>query len=194
LLPGSRAQEVANLFPLFLEAARALPGRRFVVPAASDELYEALKGAPGVEVTRGNSLEVLGRAEAALVASGTATLEAALLGVPCVAAYKVSRLTAAVARRVLQVPYVTLPNIVAGREVIPELLQERAEPAGLARALEAVMAAPGSQLAGFAEVREKLGGPGAIARAAHAILADAGLVVEGHAVDGPGAGVVAGPA
>jgi lipid-A-disaccharide synthase len=179
LLPGSRAQEVAQLFPLFLETARALrarrPDLRFIVPAASDALYEALRSADLVEVTRGNSLDVLRRAQAALVASGTATLEAALLGVPCAAAYRVHWLTAAVARRVLNVPHVTLPNIVAERTVIPEFLQDAAAPAPLAAALERLLDDPAEVLAGYAEVRERLGGAGAIARAARAILADAGL-------------------
>ncbi|MDB5099159.1 MAG: lpxB [Cyanobacteria bacterium RYN_339] len=184
LLPGSRTQEVAHLYPLFMEVAHVLhtrrPGVRFILPAASDALYEELRWKVAgqrlpIELTRGNSLDALRRADAALMASGTATLEAALLDVPCVAAYKVHWLTAAVARRLLRVRFVTLPNIVADRLVIPEYLQDEAEPIPLAHMLNRLLDAPGEVLAGYAQVRDLLGGPGAIARAAQAILADAGL-------------------
>jgi lipid-A-disaccharide synthase len=177
LLPGSRAQEVAHLLPVFEGAARILkarrPGLRFVLPVAADRLVVAAD--PIIEVTRESSLDVLRQADAALVASGTATLEAALLDVPCVAAYKVHWLTAAVAKRLLKVPFVSLPNIVAERAVIPELLQDAAAPEPLARALEALLDDPAAVLAGYADVRERLGGTGAIGRAADAILADAGV-------------------
>lgn len=187
LLPGSRAQEVAQLLPVFLEAGRRvkaqLPELTLLLPAASAGLRQAIEpvaAAAGVAVRLldGQGAEALAAADVALAASGTVTLEAAILDVPCVAAYRVSRLTAFLAKRLLKVRHVTLPNIVEGDEVIPEFLQERVDPALLAPAVVELLADPEArqrQIRGMARVREKLGGPGALERAARAILADAGV-------------------
>ncbi|HEY9723208.1 MAG TPA: hypothetical protein V6D47_14455, partial [Oscillatoriaceae cyanobacterium] len=118
-------------------------------------------------------------------ASGTATLEAAVLGVPCLAAYRVSPLTAWLARRLLRVPHVSLPNIVAERTVIPEFLQAHAAPGPLAEAVLQLLDDPRAREAqrqGLAEVRDRLGGPGAIARAAEMVLETAGLSSERSAL------------
>lgn len=181
LLPGSRAQEVAALLPVFLDAAarlhQARPGLRFALPVASPHLEAAARAAIAgsnlpIELHAGRSHDLLRRARVALAASGTATLEAALLDVPCVAAYKVSALTAWIAERLLHGRYVTLPNIVAEREVIPECLQARACGAVLAETALGLLdegPARAAMQAGYAEVRERLGGPGAVARAAAVI-------------------------
>jgi lipid-A-disaccharide synthase len=136
-----------------------------------------------VTLVEGNAQSVLRAADVAVAASGTVTLEAAILGVPCVAAYQVSKLTAFLAKRLLKVRHVTLPNIVAGKEVIPEYLQERANAEELGRAVLRLLgdtAARAAMTRDMADVRDRLGKPGAIERAARAILADAGLMPEGR--------------
>jgi lipid-A-disaccharide synthase len=192
LLPGSRPQEVRSLLPAFLGAARrvleALPEAQVLLPLAGEHVrseIEARVVESGLPVTlvEGNAQSVLRAADVAVAASGTVTLEAAILGVPCVAAYQVSKLTAFLAKRLLKVRHVTLPNIVAGKEVIPECLQERANAEELGRAVLRLLgdtAARAAMKRDMAEVRDRLGGPGAIERAAKAILADAGLTPEGR--------------
>jgi lipid-A-disaccharide synthase len=187
LLPGSRPQEVRSLLPIFLGAAahilQALPETRVLLPVASGHLRDevcarvAESGLP-IMVVEGQAQSVLRAADVAVAASGTVTLEAAILGVPCVAAYQVSKLTAFLAKRLLKVRHVTLPNIVAGKAVIPELLQDDANPEALSRAVLRLLGDAHARAAmkrDMAEVREQLGAPGAIARAAAAILADAEL-------------------
>ena len=185
LLPGSRAQEVRTLLPALLGAAAqihaALPEAAFVLPAAAPGLRDevaALVGVSGLPIAMPETPGPAAWADAdlALAASGTAVLEAAILDVPCVAAYRVSRLTAFLARHLLRVEHVTLPNIVAGRAIVPELLQGEARPERLAEAglqLLTDAAARDAIRAGYAEVRGRLGGPGAIARAADLVLATA---------------------
>lgn len=142
LLPGSRANEVSRLAPLMLDAAaamrRARPDLHFLVPAANDRaamLAERAAAASGVavQIVAGRSHDVLAACDVALVASGTATLEAALFKKPMVITYRVPRLTAAWMRRQARLPWIGLPNILAGRSVVPELVQEAATPQALAR-------------------------------------------------------------
>ncbi len=180
LLPGSRLGEVARLWPLLLEVAGRLAERRalrFLVPCAPglprQVLEEPLRGrALPVEILDGRSQEVLERSRACLVASGTATLECALLDTPLVAVYRVSGFTYMVGRALVRTPFVSLPNLVAGRRLVPEFIQTG--PAPVAEALESLLD-DGPQreamLRGFAEVQRRLGGPGASRRAAARVLA-----------------------
>lgn len=171
LFPGSRTQEVQRLWPVFRDTARQLQaaGRcdRIVVAAAPAGSYP---GAEGMQCLPGQSAEVLAAADAALVKSGTTTLEAAMCGTPCVVAYRVAPLTAAIARRVVQVPWVSLVNLVADAPVMPEVLQDdvRVERlvAELGPLLDATSEASQRQRAGLATVRERLGGAGASERVA----------------------------
>lgn len=199
LLPGSRPQEVRTLLPAFLEAARRvlekLPETQVLLPIAGEHVRDEVtrqvaESRLPVTVVDGYAQSILRAADVAIAASGTVTLEAAILGVPCVAAYQVSKLTAFLAKRLLKVRHVTLPNIVAGREVIRECLQEKANGEHLSREVLRLLgdtAARAAMKRDMAEVRERLGGTGAIERAARAILADAGLSPVGpaHAVTAP---------
>lgn len=142
LLPGSRANEVTRLAPLMLGAAREMlrvrPDLQFVLPAANaiagSLVHQAVqKSRVPVQVISGQSHTALAACDVALVASGTATLEAALFKKPMVITYRVPRITAAWMRRRAYLPYIGLPNILAGRFVVPELVQEEATPAALAR-------------------------------------------------------------
>jgi lipid-A-disaccharide synthase len=200
LLPGSRPQEVRTLLPAFLGAAKRvlekLPEAVVLLPIAGahlrDEVAEKVadSGLP-ITVVDGQAQSILRAADVVVAASGTVTLEAAILGVPCIAAYKVSWLTAFLAKRLLKVRHVTLPNIVAGKEVIPEFLQARANADELGQAVLRLLGDTGARAAmkrEMAGVRDLLGPPGAIERAARAILADAGLATNGDKAE-LGAGV-----
>ncbi len=186
LLPGSRREEVARLLPPMLEAARRLaavdPRRRFLIGAAPTvdraQVTALLAAAaeadgPRVEIVEGLTHELMAGSDVVLIASGTATLEAALLGAPMVVCYRVSRLTETVARMLARVSWISLPNIVAGRKAVPEVLQD--EVTGHRLASEALhlledAAAATAQRAAFKEIRGRLGEPGVGPRAARAVL------------------------
>ena len=172
LLPGSRRQELERHVRPFLAAARR-------VTATRPEVQPVLARAPslppgeleglGVPVTP-DTRALLHHADAALIKSGTGTLEAALAGVPFVMAYRAHPLTWALARRLVRVPHVALANLVAGERVVPELLQGEVEPGRLAAALLPLLdrSAPERErvVGGLRRVREALGTPGASDRVA----------------------------
>lgn len=165
VLPGSRRSEIAHLMPIFAHAvalvAGACPQARFILPAVT-HLAPAIAAAMAswpvkAEIITGEpaKLTAFRRARAALAASGTVTLELALSQVPTVAAYKGASWEAALARRLIKLPSVILPNLILGRSIVPEFIQETATPQALAAALlEALREgeARQRQLAGFAEV------------------------------------------
>lgn len=144
VLPGSRRSEIALIGPTFFDAMELMqqrePGVRFLVPAANAALRELLQ--PLVEehprlnltITDGRAQTAMTAADAILVKSGTVTLEAALLKKPMVISYKVPWLTGQIMKRQGYLPYVGLPNILAGRFVVPEILQHFATPEALADA------------------------------------------------------------
>ncbi len=146
LLPGSRSGEVALMIEPFLAAAKlfseAHPNTMVVIPclrpALRARIEQALVGAPGLRVTLydGHARRALIAADIALVKSGTSTLEAMLLRCPMVVGYRLGALSYQLAKRVVRTPYVALPNILAGRELVPELLQDAATGPALAKALE----------------------------------------------------------
>lgn len=169
LFPGSRSQEIRRLWTPFRDAAALLQreGRCDRVIVAGTEWGDYPE--PGeAEIVRGDPSRLLAATDAALVKSGTTTLEAALVGIPMVVAYKVHPLTYRVFQRVRTVRWVSLVNLVAEREVVPELLQGRAEAKPLAEALGPLLdpADPRTlaQHQGFALVRRRLGEPGATLR------------------------------
>jgi lipid-A-disaccharide synthase len=147
VLPGSRPDEIRYLGPLFVAAMARMqaemPALRFVLPVADPSLraslVAALRAHPslavGVSLTAGRSHDCLEACDAVLVASGTATLEAALFKRPMVISYRMPWLSAWIMRRKGYIPYVGLPNIMANEFVVPELLQEAATPEALARAV-----------------------------------------------------------
>jgi len=178
LLPGSRSAELERHWPAMAEAAERL-ARRFdleVVVVRAPHLPEAvLEGAEcrGIAVASTGLHPLLASADLAFVASGTATLEAALCGAPMVVVYKTSALTYAVARSLVRLDHVSLVNIVAGQEVVPELLQGRLTADELERAGEAILASPdraAAMRAALARVAAALGPPGGSERAAEQVL------------------------
>jgi lipid-A-disaccharide synthase len=187
ILPGSRKREIAGMLPVFLAAAEQMREQLikpvFLLPLAptlsEDDLLANGLAEAGVEVRviRENRYDLMAACDAVMAASGTVSLELAILDVPMVISYRVSPLTYFLGRRLIKVQYASLVNLVAGREVVPELLQGEAVPEKIAQAtvdLVANQAKRTRMLAGLAEVREKLGGPGASARAARAALETAG--------------------
>lgn len=182
LLPGSRESEFSRIFPSMRDAAHRLkaarPALRFALALGPDisaetEAEARRAGEPiGLSVFRGAAYPVLRAADAAWVASGTATLEAAILGTPMVVVYRVNPLTWAVARALVSVDHVGMVNLVAGRRIMPELLQGDANPENLARAMEALLDPESnrSARASLTALRGRLGEPGAAGRAAKVIL------------------------
>jgi lipid-A-disaccharide synthase len=181
LLPGSRRNEVRSTLPLQLAVASALHARDprvgFVVAVAPSIERSSIDAAIAatrlpalldLTVIEGRAHEAMHAADVALAKPGTVTLEIALLGMPCVVAARVNRLTAFLMRRLVRVSSYTMPNLIAGRSIVPEFLQEDADPARVADALLSLLWGPerALQLAAFAEVRTALGAGGAAARAA----------------------------
>jgi len=180
LLPGSRRSEIERHYPLIMEAcerlSREVPNRdaiQFVLaaaPALGPELFAPYER-PGVSVTRveGATYDALGAADCAIVASGTATVEAALLWTPMVVVYRVSPTSAFVLRRLVRSPFIAMVNLIAGRRVVPELIQDQFTSEAVVEEVRKLLessAARDEMKAGLAEVRTKLGPGGAIERAA----------------------------
>ncbi len=146
LMPGSRGSEVEKLCPVFIQAAELVfehnPDVRFILPAANkirmqqiEQLIDELKPNVKIDVVDGNSKTCMQAADVILLASGTATLEGMLLKKPMIVSYIVSPITYKIMRRLLQQEFISLPNLLAGREVVPEILQEQATAENLALAL-----------------------------------------------------------
>jgi lipid-A-disaccharide synthase len=191
LFPGSRREEIARLLPAMLDAARRLAAApaagapRFALglaPSVERRVVDGLlaetqaAGGPAVDVVAQRTYEVMAAADAILIASGTATLEAALLGAPMVVCYRVSRVTEMISRALIHIPWISLPNIIAGRAVVPELLQDEATGERLAAEARRLLSDPAvaaAQRAAFADLRGRLGEPGVGRRAARAVLAAA---------------------
>ncbi|MBI3319623.1 MAG: lipid-A-disaccharide synthase [Candidatus Omnitrophica bacterium] len=182
LLPGSRAGEVARHLPLFIAAAQRIswhmPGVQFLLPKAphlSATLFRALQAQTGIDVTvcEHRLYDCLQAMDGAIVTSGTATLETALFEVPMVVVYRTSWPTYVAAKLVVRLPHIALVNVIAGGVVVPELIQHRATPAGIAKALVEVLRNPERHLAmrtTLRAVKDRLGPPGAVERAAQAVL------------------------
>ncbi len=182
LLPGSRPNEVERLLPVMRDAAQEiaarLPGVQFVIaraPSLDDRLFRALDWhtvLPTEVLARTD--DVLVAADVAVTASGTATVQAALHGVPMVVVYRLSPWTYRLGRRLVHVDTFAMVNLIAGRRVVPELIQDQCTPESVAREVLSFFtdtARAAETRAALHEVREKLGGPGASGRAAEAVLA-----------------------
>nr|EES51630.1 MAG: lipid-A-disaccharide synthase [Leptospirillum ferrodiazotrophum] len=188
LAPGSRPGEIRRLYPRMLAALalleKRIPGIRALVPvppSVSDEVYRAIeKTVPHPPVIRisGRFREVMAAADCALVTSGTATLETGLVGTPLVVVYVMNQGSYRLARWLVDVPAIGMVNLVAGRMVAPELIQEAATPQAMADHLWSILSDPSERtriLADLERLRQVLGGPGASARIARAILERSGL-------------------
>ena len=188
VLPGSRAQEIGHTLPVLRAAAARIaavqPGARFVMALAGGDGARAAPGTngsvaatseagPAMPVVRGQTYAAMRAADLLLVTSGTATLEAALLGTPMVVCYRFSRVSEVWVRALVRVPWISLPNIVLGRAVVPELYQRAFTPERVADTALSLLAEPAAQAAqrqAFAELAGMLGEPGVGLRAARHIV------------------------
>jgi len=186
LFPGSRSREVRKIFPVMIETARRLlqlnPTLRFQVAAASKELArelsemlraDQLADRETIEIAIGQTAAIMQRVFVGIVASGSATLEAAYFGMPFVLIYKVAWPTYVAARLVVNVDFLGMPNLLAGKEVVPEFIQHEAKPDAIVAAVRLLMEdspARDRMISDFETTTTKLGGTGASERAAQAIL------------------------
>lgn len=160
LVPGSRHGEIRANLPAMLEAAARYPQYKVIVagaPGIDKAFYDEV--APGAPVLSGETFAIMAYAEAALVTSGTATLECALLGTPLVVCYRGKRITYEIMRHVLTIPFISLPNLVAGREIVKELIMHFATPEAMAAELGDIL--PGGKMRGqrleeYAALRDSL--------------------------------------
>lgn len=160
LLPGSRKQEISKLLPVLLEAAKEMTHLKPVVagaPGTSKAVYKAAHDA-GVEVVFGKTRELIAEADLALVTSGTATLETALIGTPNLIVYKTSWFTYLAARLVVKVKYIGLPNLLLNKLIVPELIQHECTSANIVRELKSLQLPENkeAQQNQFAELRKLL--------------------------------------
>jgi len=172
LLPGSRKQEISTMLPLMLSAKSKFLEYTFVVgaaPSVDAQFYSNVINDPDVKVVFGQTYDLLENAEAALVTSGTATLETALFNVPEVVCYKGNIISYHIAKRLIKIKYISLVNLIMDREVVTELIQEELNTQRIADELSRIINDASSRkkmLVDFAELRTKLGGEGASLRAA----------------------------
>lgn len=162
VLPGSRHQEVIAALDVTKEIALKNPDKQFYVAAVDnldDETYDPLSNMLNVQIFYNKTYEILKASRAAIVTSGTATLETAIIGTPQVVVYGMSKVTYEIARRVLKVPYISLVNLIADREVIPELIQHDFNAVKVQACIDKLMNGTERerQLAGYTEVQKKLG-------------------------------------
>lgn len=183
LLPGSRQQEITNLLPVMLEAGEKivaqLPNCQFFLPVAStisQEMIQKIISRYKVNVilTKDRTYDLMNIATVAIAASGTVTLEASLLKLPTIIIYKTATLTYFLGKILVKIPYISLPNIIAGRKIVPELLQYAVTADNIANEAMPVLTTPAIHKAvvtDLEEVRRKLGAEGAVRRVAQEILA-----------------------
>ena len=187
LLPGSRPQEIESLLPAMLQTAERLQKEdkqyQFVLPLARNldqnrvaqlaSRYELI-----IKLVENRNYEVMKIADLLITASGTATLEAAIIGTPMIIVYKVSPTTYRLARKLVKPEYIGMPNIIAGKEVLPELLQEKANGEDIYALARSLLQNPyhlNNMRMELKEIRNKLGGPGGVKKTAELILKKAGL-------------------
>lgn len=179
ILPGSRAGELTHHLPVLQETCARINAKKpaqFVVAVAHPRDIEQLKsGWPSgitVRVVEGETYNALAAADAAIVSSGTATVEAALLNTPMVVVYRVSPLTATLAKPLVRTPFFAMVNLIADKQVAPELIQDDFTPHKVSEAILNLLQDPNARATmkeGLAEVRRRLGPPGAVDRAADQI-------------------------
>ena len=181
ILPGSRHAELTQHMPVIREACLRIEEQRptqFVVAAAAhsnlNDLQAGWNTSLKIRVLEGQTYNALAAADAAIVSSGTATVEAALLNAPMVVVYRVTPLTALLAKPLVRTSYFSMVNLIAERRVVPELIQKDFTPAKVAEEVLRLLNEPRARedlRSGLAEVRKRLGPPGAVDRAADAIAA-----------------------
>nr|WKN36307.1 lipid-A-disaccharide synthase [Tunicatimonas sp. TK19036] len=163
LLPGSRKQEIQNILTTMLEVVPHFPDYQFVVAAVDNlpaSFYDPVKNHPQVKVITGQTYQILHEARAAAVTSGTATLETALFEVPQIVCYKTSYFSYKIAQTLIQVPYISLVNLIADKPVVPELIQHDFQPSRITPLLKSLLEESdqrNGQLADYQKLKSQLG-------------------------------------
>lgn len=178
LLAGSRSQEIKRILPVMKQAMERFNGYQFVIAGAPSqplEIYNQALGGSDIPVLFGQTYELLQRSKAALVASGTATLETAVINIPQVVCYRIEAgwFGSMLKRLVVKSPFISLVNLITGREVVKELFQETCTPKNVGDELERILndrIYKERMLKGYEEMRGKLGGPGCAERAAREMV------------------------
>lgn len=176
LLPGSRRQEIAALLPLYLRVLPDFPDYQFVLagaPAIPDAFYQSFLDRAPIQprLVRNQTYDLLSGAHAAMVASGTATLETALFRVPQIVCYKGNPISYLIARAVIKVPFISLVNLILQKPLVPELIQHHCTVESIRASLSSLLTGPRrtQMLSGYSELRHLLGEPGAALRASREI-------------------------
>lgn len=177
ILPGSRKQEIEKMLPIFIEAAQRMPEKTFEIskmpdiPAAFYQSVLSDHQASNFKLSQRSTYELVQGAGAAIVTSGTATLETALLGTPQVVAYKTSTVSYSIAKRIVDIPYISLVNLIMDEEVVKELIQHECSSKNIAEEVQNLLSQKGqNMLDDYDRLRKKLGGPGASKNAAKVVL------------------------
>lgn len=175
LLPGSRVQEIERLLPVMLSLTGQLPDYHFVIagaPAFNEAYYQQFIGDKKVSLVFNQTYDLLHSATAAVVASGTATLETALFKVPQVVVYKGGRISIAIARMVVKIRFISLVNLIMDKKVVEELIQEDCNPAKVYSCLYPLLAGEGRdlQLQDYEALAVRMGKPGASEKTAQLII------------------------
>lgn len=165
LLPGSRSSEIRNNLPLMIAAAKKFPDFQYVVgaaPAVPEKFYREVAQDPGIKLVFGSTHTLLKYSEAAVVTSGTATLETALIGTPQVVVYRSNgqKLSYKIMEKLLKIKYVSLPNLIVNNSVVPELLVHECTVENISRELSPLLQPSprrSSQIAGYKTMQRKLG-------------------------------------
>jgi lipid-A-disaccharide synthase len=164
--------EIVKMLKIMTSVATSFPGYQFVVagaPSINEDFYSGILAGTPVRVVINQTYALLSHADGALVTSGTATLEAALIGVPQVVCYRGNPVSYIIARKLVHVKYISLVNLVCDRLIVPELIQQNLSHDNLVGALSSVLSAGSARekiLTGYSELKQKLGGSGASARVA----------------------------
>lgn len=176
LLPGSRKMEIEKMLKIMISVRSSFTGFQFVVagaPSIQPDFYTGILKDTDIRVVADQTYQLLGQAVAALVTSGTATLETGLIGVPQVVCYRGNMLSYLIARRLVHVKYISLVNLICDKMIVPELIQHELNHKNLVTALGSIIE-PGSVrdalIDGYHELRQKLGGRGASSRIASLMI------------------------
>lgn len=175
VLPGSRKQEISTLLPLMLSMRKHYPDHQFVVagaPSQTPEYYKTFFPDNDVKIVYGKTYQLLQKSEAALVASGTATLETALFGVPEVVCYMAGKISYVIAKQLIKVKYISLVNLIMDKEIVRELIQDDLNEQNLKFELDKLLTSEtrNKLLADYTELKTKLGGSGASQKTAELMI------------------------
>jgi lipid-A-disaccharide synthase len=176
VLPGSRNKEIESTLFRMLSILPAFPGHQFVVAAVdnySRKYYEQFRRNGHVKIVYEQTYDLLHNAEMAIVTSGTATLETAILKVPQVVVYRVNFLSYYIAKMLIKVKFISLVNLIAGKKVVSELIQEDFNPTNIRSELNKIKMGESGRieiLKGYEEIAQKIGQPGASERTAELII------------------------